>query len=64
MLNHLGQDAHDVGVARVELFNFVRGDVEAGDGKLLATEEECQRKPHIAHADDADARLAGFDALF
>ncbi len=58
--NGLGQNAHDVGPARVERGHLIGRDVEAGDAETFAGKQQRQRQSHIAHAHDPDAGLAGF----
>jgi hypothetical protein len=64
LLNHFGQDADNVGATGVEGGYFVRGDVKACDAKPFARKKKREWETYIAHAHDADARLARFNALF
>ena len=64
LLDILRKNAHDVGAAGIQRADLVGCDVEAGDAKFFVAEQQCQRQAHIAHADNADAGLPGFDPLF
>ena len=59
----LRADAVDVRAALGEGVDFTLVDVEAGDSKLLFAEEQRERQPDIAQADDANARLALLDPV-
>ena len=62
--NGFGQNANDVGPARVERGHLIGRDVEAGDAETFARKKQGQRQSHIAHAHDSDAGLSGCKFLF
>ena len=54
-------DADDVRPAVVQRVDFPLVNVEAGDGELLAGEEQDQRQADVAETDHADAGAAGIN---
>ena len=55
-----GKNAHDVGAAGIQCADLSLLDVEPGDLKALAAEEQRQWQADVAHSDDADACLREF----
>lgn len=63
LLNSGGENAHDVGPARIELCYLISRDVEASYLEAFAAEEQRQGQPDIAHPNNSNADFTGFDLL-
>ena len=62
-LNQGSGNSHNIRATLIKSVHFANIDVEAGHLETFLAKQKREREANVAHAHDADSRLAGLDSM-